>query len=100
MVGASRLLFALGRDGGPAALGPVAPASGTPGRATVVVVLAMYLVIALAWLGLRRRPVRHVPVESGTIGTLILLVAYVLATVGASSCCSSPAHARCRVARS
>ncbi|HEY0815879.1 MAG TPA: APC family permease [Pseudonocardia sp.] len=83
-VGAARLLFALGRDGlVPRALGAVAPSRGTPVPATLVVVAAMYLVIAVAWFGLGGDP-PTLFVASGTIGTLILLVAYLLATVGAA----------------
>ena len=56
-VGAARLLFALGRDGVlPRSFGAVAPDRGTPVPATVVVVLAMYLVIAVAWFGLGGDP--------------------------------------------
>jgi amino acid transporter len=83
-VGAARLLFALGRDGVlPRSFGAVAPDRGTPVPATVVVVLAMYLVIAVAWFGLGGDP-STLFVASGTIGTLILLVVYALATVGAA----------------
>ena len=83
-VGAARLLFALGRDGMlPRLLGTVAPNRGTPVPATVVVVLAMYAIIAVAWFALGGDP-PTLFVASGTIGTLILLVAYALATVGAA----------------
>jgi amino acid transporter len=83
-VGAARLLFALGRDGlVPRTLGTVAPGRGTPVAATAVVVIAMYVVIAVAWFGLGGDPATLF-VASGTIGTLILLVAYALATVGAA----------------
>ncbi len=83
-VGAARLLFALGRDGVlPRTFGAVAPTRGTPVPATVVVVLAMYVVIATAWLGLGGDPATLF-VASGTIGTLILLVVYALATIGAA----------------
>jgi amino acid transporter len=83
-VGAARLLFALGRDGlVPRTLGTVAPKRGTPVAATVVVVVAMYVIIAVAWFGLGGDP-STLFVASGTIGTLILLVAYALATVGAA----------------
>jgi len=83
-VGAARLLFALGRDGVlPRSFGAVAPDRGTPVPATVVVVLGMYLVIAVAWFGLGGDP-STLFVASGTIGTLILLVVYALATVGAA----------------
>jgi amino acid transporter len=82
-VGASRLLFALSRDGvGVAPLGTLSPRRGTPARATAVVVGAMYATIAVAWFLLRGKPF-DLFVASGTIGTLILLVAYALATLGA-----------------
>jgi amino acid transporter len=83
-VGAARLLFALGRDGVlPRVFGAVAPARGTPVPATVVVVLAMYIVIVVAWFALGGDP-PTLFVASGTIGTLILLVVYALATIGAA----------------
>jgi amino acid transporter len=97
-VGAARLLFALGRDGVlPRAFGVVAPARGTPVPATVVVVLAMYVVIAVAWFGLGGDP-STLFVASGTIGTLILLVVYALATVGAAKLLFFSGHREVRVA--
>ena len=94
-VGAARLLFALGRDG---VLPRVvrrgrAGRAGTPVPATVVVVLAMYLVIAVAWFGLGGDP-STLFVASGTIGTLILLVVYALATVGAAKLLFFSGHPR------
>ena len=83
-VSASRMLFALSRDGiGPTALGQVSATRGTPVRATAVVVAAMYLVIAVTWFGLGAVPF-DLFLASGTIGTLILLVVYALATIGAA----------------
>ncbi|MCW2726252.1 MAG: Amino acid permease-associated region [Frankiales bacterium] len=83
-VGASRLLFALSRDGvGAASLGTLSPTRGTPARAAAAVVGAMYAIIAVAWFVLRAKPF-DLFVASGTIGTLILLVAYALATIGAA----------------
>lgn len=83
-VSAARLLFALSRDGvGPAALAQVSAARGTPARATVVVVVAMYVIIGLTWFVLGGDPFTLF-VASGTIGTLILLVVYALATIGAA----------------
>ena len=83
-VSAARMLYALSRDGlGPAALARVSPTRGTPGRATVAVVIAMYVIIGLTWFGLRGAPF-DLFVASGTIGTLILLVVYALATIGAA----------------
>ena len=65
--------------------------------ATVVVVLAMYLVIAVAWFGLGGDP-STLFVASGTIGTLILLVVYALATVGAAKLLFFSGHREVRVA--
>jgi amino acid transporter len=82
-VGAARMLFALSRDGvGPAALAQVSAARGTPARATGTVVAAMYVVIGLTWFVLGGEPFTLF-VASGTIGTLILLVVYLVTTVGA-----------------
>jgi amino acid transporter len=97
-VGAARLVFALGRDGVlPRAFGVVAPTRGTPVPATVVVVLAMYVVIAVAWFGLGGDP-STLFVASGTIGTLILLVVYALATIGAAKLLFFAGHREVRVA--
>ena len=83
-VSAARLLFALSRDGvGPEVLAQVSPARGTPVRATLTVVGGMYLIIGLAWFALHGAPFQLF-VASGTIGTLILLVVYALATIGAA----------------
>jgi amino acid transporter len=83
-VGAARLLFALARDGvGLTALGRVSARRGTPVRATVAVVIGMYLVVGFTWFVLGGKPF-DLFVASATIGTLILLVAYALATVGAT----------------
>jgi amino acid transporter len=83
-VSAARLVFALSRDGLlPAGLAAVSGSRGTPARATLLVVIGMYMIIALALFGFHAAPM-DVFVASGTIGTLILLVAYALATVGAA----------------
>jgi amino acid transporter len=83
-VGAARMLFALSRDGvGPAVLAEVSPTRATPTRATIAAVAAMYVIIALTWLVLGGEPF-ELFVASGTIGTLILLVVYALATIGAA----------------
>jgi amino acid transporter len=84
-VGASRLLFALSRDGfGPRALGTVAPGRGTPVPAAGTVVSGMFVLIAVMGLAYRGEEIPSLTVfaNAGIIGTLILLVAYVLATVG------------------
>jgi len=97
-VGAARLLFALGRDGVlPRVFGVVAPGRGTPVPATVVVVFAMYVVIAVAWFALGGDP-PTLFVASGTIGTLILLVVYALATIGAAKLLFFSGHTEVRVA--
>ena len=82
-VGASRLAFALGRDGvGPAPLAVVSARRGTPHFAAAAVVVAMYVIIAIDAIVFGAKPF-DVFLWSGTIGTLILLVVYGLATVGA-----------------
>ncbi|HTK60757.1 MAG TPA: APC family permease [Pseudonocardia sp.] len=83
-VSAARLVFALSRDGFfPRPLAAVSGSQGTPVRSTLLVVAGMYLIIALAWFVFRAAPM-DLFIASGTIGTLILLVAYALATVGAA----------------
>lgn len=82
-VGASRLLFALARDGVlPTGLGEVAARRGTPVRATAVVVAVMAVIALVDAVVFGAAPF-DVFSWSGTIGTLILIVVYVLATVGA-----------------
>ncbi len=81
-VGAARLAYALGRDGIlPVRLGGVSPARRTPAAATGAVAVAVYVVVAFTWFVLRGDPFTLF-LEAGTIGTLILLVVYVLATIG------------------
>ena len=81
-VGASRLSFAMSRDGMlPAQLSHVSPRRRTPTTAAAAVVLAVYVIIAFTWFVLGGDPFTLF-LESGTIGTLILLVVYVLATIG------------------
>jgi amino acid transporter len=81
-VGASRLTFALGRDRVMFGwLDHISPRRGTPTHATASVLLAMYLIIAITWFALGGTPFELFS-ESGTIGTLILLVVYVLAGIG------------------
>jgi amino acid transporter len=81
-VGASRLTYAMGRDGIlPARLATVSERRRTPTVATLAVVLAAYVIIAFTWFVLGGDPFTLF-LESGTIGTLILLVVYVLATIG------------------
>lgn len=83
IVGASRLLFAMGRDSGNASLAKVSAKNATPVQATTSVIIAA-LVIMVVWkLIFRSQQPFDIFVGSGTIGTLILLVAYGMATVGA-----------------
>jgi amino acid transporter len=82
-VGASRLLFALSRDGVlPTRLGRVHPTRRTPSAAATVVVGAIVLIEVVSWAAFDATP-QNLFVYSGIIGTLILLVVYVLATIGA-----------------
>src|SRR5580692_6234397 len=81
-VGASRLTFAMSRDGMlPARFSHVSPRRRTPTTAAAAVVLAVYVIIAFTWFVLGGDPFTLF-LESGTIGTLILLVVYILATIG------------------
>jgi amino acid transporter len=84
IVGAARLLYALSRDEvGPAPLGAVSSRSGVPARSTATVSIGAYVIIALSWLVFGVVPF-DLFVASGTIGTLILLLVYALATIGAA----------------
>ncbi|HEX9043784.1 MAG TPA: APC family permease [Candidatus Limnocylindrales bacterium] len=86
LVGASRLLFALGRDNRETTgLGWTAVVSerwGTPAGALVGVSVAAAVII-VAWALAFSAKAFDVFVGSGVIGTLILLVAYAFATIGA-----------------
>jgi amino acid transporter len=84
IVGATRLLYALSRDEvGPASLGAVSSRSGVPARSTATICIGAYVIIALGWLVFGVAPF-DLFVASGTIGTLILLLVYALATIGAA----------------
>lgn len=94
-VGASRLLFALARDGvAPASLAKVSEARRTPTNAALAVAAGGLVLELLLWFaypptgspGDEGYTARSLSVffAAGVIGTLILLVAYVLATVGVS----------------
>jgi len=84
IVGAARLLYALSRDEvGPASLGTVSSRSGVPARSTAAIVIAGYVITILAWFVFGVAPF-DLFVASGTIGTLILLLVYALATIGAA----------------
>jgi amino acid transporter len=86
LVGASRLLFALGRDNPKTpVLGMAARISsrwGTPSGALAMVTV-MAAIIIVVWAVFFGAAAFDVFVGSGVIGTLILLVAYAFATVGA-----------------
>ncbi|WP_328356932.1 APC family permease [Mycobacterium sp. NBC_00419] len=83
VVGASRLIFALSRDGmGPAALATVHRSRNTPHRAATAGVVLVACIQGLGWAVLHAAPF-DVFTISATAGTLILLVAYALATLGA-----------------
>jgi amino acid transporter len=81
MVGGSRLLFALSRDTagdrGPGRVSRV----GTPAVAAGVVAAAMAVIIVVS-VAFFSAEAEDTFIWSGTIGTLILLVVYVLTTVG------------------
>jgi amino acid transporter len=84
IVGAARLLFALSRDEvGPAPLGAISSRTGVPARSTAAVVIGAYAIMALGWFAFGVAPF-DLFVASGTIGTLILLLVYALATIGAA----------------
>ena len=84
IVGAARLLYALSRDEvGPASLGTVSSRSGVPARSTAGVVIVSYAIVAFSWSVFGVKPF-DLFVASGTIGTLILLLVYALATIGAA----------------
>ena len=86
LVGASRLLFALGRDNASTpVLGMAAKVSskyGTPSGALALVTIISAIII-LAWAFGFGAVAFDIFAGSGVIGTLILLVAYAFATVGA-----------------
>lgn len=82
-VGASRLVYALSRDGlMPRGLAGVSERRRTPVAASVAVVAAMYVIDLVYVLAFGAKPFDAFA-WSGTIGTLILLVVYIFATVGA-----------------
>ncbi len=82
-VGAARLVYALARDGiAPSSLGAVPSGRAVPVRATVLVVAAMAVIVLVAVV--TGGDPQALFLASGTIGTLILLVAYGLTTIGAA----------------
>lgn len=81
VVGGSRLLYALGRDAsGNSGIGRVS-ATGTPANAALAVSVSVAVIVAVSYIW------AEVPFDifiwTSTIGTLILLVAYLLTTIGA-----------------
>jgi amino acid transporter len=85
LVGASRLIYAMSRDTfGSKGAGAAHSRWGTPAYATGVVTVGA-VVIYVVYVAVSKFPsavAHNAFLWSGTIGTLILLVAYVLATVG------------------
>ena len=81
IVGASRLAFALGRDGGSQRLAKIS-GNRVPSTATAYITVTA-IVIMVVWKAVWGVGAFDIFVGSGVIGTLILIVAYVLATIGA-----------------
>jgi amino acid transporter len=82
-VGSSRLMYALGRDGISLPMfNEIHAKRGTPTKATGAVVAGMAVIEIFAWLVLKADSLTLF-FQTGTIGTLILLVVYGLATIGA-----------------
>ena len=83
VVGASRLMFALSRDRmGPSVLASVHPSRNVPHIAATASVVLVAAIQGVGWAALRARPF-DVFTIAATSGTLILLVAYGLTTLGA-----------------
>jgi amino acid transporter len=81
-VGSSRLVFAMSRDGiMPRPLSHVSPRRRTPTVSAGAVAVSAYVIIAFTWFVLRGTPF-GLFAQAGVIGTLILLVVYILATIG------------------
>ncbi len=84
VVGATRMLYALSRDEvGPAPLGTVSPRNGVPARSTAAIIIVVYAITFLCWFVLGLAPF-DLFVAAATVGTLILLLVYALATIGAA----------------
>ena len=83
VVGGARLLYALSRDtAGPRGLGQSHSRWGTPAWATLVVVVATGIIVGIQAAVAASPAAFNSFLWSGTIGTLILLVVYVLASIG------------------
>jgi amino acid transporter len=80
-VGAARLMYALSRDTGGARGVGAGSRWGTPANATMVIT-AMSALIIIIYAAAFHATAFDSFLWSGTIGTLILLVAYVLASIG------------------
>jgi amino acid transporter len=81
VVGAARLLFAMSRDLSPRSTLSRTSAGGSPAAATIAVTVTVALIGLVCAVFFGAHPFDTF-LWSGTIGTLILLVAYILATVG------------------
>jgi amino acid transporter len=85
MVGAARMIYAMSRDSfGTRGAGAAHSRWGTPVAATGVVTV-MAVIIYVVYVAVSASPAKvanNAFLWSGTIGTLILLVVYVLATIG------------------
>ena len=82
-VGATRILYALCRDGvGPASLAELDERRGTPRKAAAVIIPVMALIVLVDWLVFDAEPF-DVFLWSATIGTLILIFAYLVTVIGA-----------------
>ncbi len=83
VVGAARLVYALSRDtAGPRGLGQSHSRWGTPVWATLAVVVSAGIIVIVESAVAAQADAFNSFLWSGTIGTLILLVVYVLASVG------------------
>ena len=82
VVGGARLSFSLARDGGNSSLSQLSEKNGVPVNATRVIVGAAAIIMIVWKLVWHVKPF-DIFLGSGVIGTLIILVAYLLATVGA-----------------
>jgi amino acid transporter len=81
VVGAARLMFAIARDVSPGHSLARAGSYGTPAAAAVFVTATVAVIAVICAVFFHAHPFDTF-FWSGTIGTLILLVAYVLATIG------------------
>jgi amino acid transporter len=81
VVGASRLLYAIARDFSSSSLLGRTGTGGTPAVATFTVTVLVAVIALVCAKAFSAKPFDTF-LWSGTIGTLILLVAYVLATLG------------------